>query len=67
MRVVVEVVADEREDVAYLLREAARRVRKSTEKHGAEVNYCAGDYRIFVEGDLYPDQKIPTLISDDDD
>jgi hypothetical protein len=55
MRFVIEVVADDREDAANLLREAARKIKRGNEVSGQEVNYCLGDYRIFVEKDLYND------------
>lgn len=48
MRIVIEVVADSREDACILLREIATNIKNRREKSGAEVNYCLGDYRVEV-------------------
>jgi hypothetical protein len=53
MRFVIEVIADNRDDAANLLRVAADKIRRSKERHEREVNYCIGDYRIFVGEDLF--------------
>lgn len=53
MRFVIEVVADEREDAADLLRDAARKIKHGKEQDGKEINHCIGDYRVFVGQDLY--------------
>ena len=58
MRFVIEVVADDRDDAANLLREAAHKIKRGKEKSGGEVNHCIGDYRIFVGEDLYETMTI---------
>lgn len=52
MRVVVEVLADDRADAIQLLREAARQLKKRGESSGETVNSCIGDYRITVEDEV---------------
>jgi hypothetical protein len=53
MRFVIEVVADNREDAADLLRDATRKIKHGKEQHNKEINHCIGDYRVFVGEDLY--------------
>ena len=53
MRFVVEVVADSRDDAANLLREAAHKIKHGKEQPSKEINYCIGDYRVFVGKDIY--------------
>ncbi len=48
MKVVIEVVADEREDVVALVREAAGILKRSKEESGVTQSYCLGDYRVIV-------------------
>lgn len=49
MRVLIEAVADDREDIATLIREAAGKVKRGKERSGETVNYCLGDYRVIVD------------------
>lgn len=49
MRVLVEVVADDRADAVLLLREAAYKLRFRSETSGETVMHCIGDHRITVE------------------
>jgi len=60
MRVVVEVLADDRDDAIQLLREAARRLKGRRESSGETVNSCIGDYRITVQ------DEVPANHNDDD-
>lgn len=46
MHYMIEVVADERGEIASLLREAATKIKRGREELGVEVNHCIGDYRI---------------------
>lgn len=48
MRVVIEVVADEREEIVTLVREVATKLKRRREESGKTVNYCMGDYRVLV-------------------
>ena len=59
MRVLVEVVADDRDGVVLLLREIATNVKRRRELSGKEVNYCLGDYRVTVEDE--PEASAPPL------
>jgi hypothetical protein len=49
MRILVEVVADDRDDLATLLREVATKVKRSKEKSGETESYCLGEYRVIVD------------------
>lgn len=51
MKLTIEVIADEREEVVVLAREAITKVKRGKEKSGETVSYCMGDYRIIVEED----------------
>ncbi len=51
MRVMVEVLADDRVDAIQLLREAARKLQRHRESSGETVNSCIGDYRITVQNE----------------
>jgi hypothetical protein len=48
MRIVIEAVADEREDVLVLLLAAMAQLRRGKERSGVEENSCLGDYRITL-------------------
>lgn len=48
MRIIVEVVADDRDDAAALLRDVATKIKRGKEDNAREVNNCIGDYRVLV-------------------
>lgn len=54
MRVLVEVVADDREDCATLLRDAAADVERF-KPTGETVNACIGDYRVTLTEEKVPE------------
>lgn len=56
MKIMIEIVADSREDVLTLLSDAVAVLKRGRE-HAGEVNSCIGDYRITVEDP--PEPPIP--------
>lgn len=57
MKVTIEVLADDRDDIVTLVREIATKLKRRKEESGRTVNYCMGDYRVIVEDD--PDAPLP--------
>lgn len=51
MKVTIEVLADDRDDVVTLVREIATKLKRRKEESGKTVNYCMGDYRVIVENE----------------
>lgn len=57
MKIIVEVVSDERAGVVTLLREVATRLKADLLESGKEVNYCLGDYRVIIEEEQFASEE----------
>lgn len=55
MKVTIEVIADDRDDVLVLLRAAVRELKSAKEKNAEAQQSCLGVYRVVVEEEQTPE------------